>query len=534
MKNPPANPESATAAPDEAFAQGRIRELLQKQAFLEREIEELHAALRAKAEENEAVLNALPAQIALIDPLGYIVAVNDKWIAFAKANSAQSSDFFIGQNYIDVCECATGDCAEESLAVAAGLRSVLSGHQLSFTLEYPCHSPHQQRWFRLMVTPVSGTRCAGAVVMHVDVTERKIWEQRLRDKQAKLNGLIDAAMDAIITVDATQTIVRVNPAAEAMFGWNASQMLGQPLTRLIPARFGARHAMDVEAFGVTGSSRRMGSPGSVWGLRSDGGEFPVEASISQVEVGGGKFYTAILRDITARHKAEAEQQRTGEQMRALARRLEVIRDEQAAHIARELHDELGQTLTVVKLHVSAMQKQLDSHPDRAPSKVAREAIGLIDDSVANLRRLCTELRPPMLDHLSLGAALTALASDFQAHSGVVCTLDVPAGFPILDPPRQTTVYRLVQELLTNVARHSGASKVRIVLREAGNTIKLEVADNGRGIAASELAGTKSLGLLGMRERALAAGGNITFEGRPGEGTTAIAFIPPHKNQKSKT
>lgn len=531
MKNPPATPESAIAFPDDSDAERRVRQLLQRQAILERENRELLAALNARIEESGAILNALPAQIALIDAEGRIVAVNDKWVAFAKGDSAKGPESFIGLNYLDICGAGIGDCGEESHSVAVGLSSVLSGRQPSFTREYPCHSREGRRWFRLMVTPVSGIRSAGAVVIHVDVTERKISEEHLREERARLAGLFDAAMDAIVTVDESQVIVRVNPAAEAMFGYAASQILGQPLGRLIPERFGASHAEDVTAFGVNGSSRRMGSLGSVWGVRSDGREFPVEASISQVAVGGTKFYTAILRDVTARRKAEAEQQRTGEQMRALARRLEVIRDEQAAHIARELHDELGQTLTVVKLHVSAMQKQLDSHPNRAPSKVAEEAIGLIDDSVANLRRLCTELRPPMLDHLSLGSALTALASDFQAHSGIACTLDVPAGFPVLDPTRQTTIYRLVQELLTNVARHSGASTVRILLREAGNTIKLEVSDNGRGIAESELAGTKSLGLLGMRERALAAGGTINFEGQPGKGTTAIAFIPPARQSK---
>lgn len=521
MKKPP-----AVAPPDDSDAQRQIRGLLLKQALLERQNEEFRVALHGSEERTEACLDAMPAHIAVIDPLGYIVAVNDRWMAYAEANTTLSPDFFIGHNYLQVCESVTGDCAEESLAVAAGLRSVLSGHLIVFTHEYPCHSPQQQRWFRLMVTPVSVIRNAGAVVMHVDITERKISEQRLREEQARLTGLIDSAMDAIVTVDASQRIIHVNPAAEAMFGWIASQILGQPLTRLIPARFGARHAVDVKSFGDTGaSSRRTGLLGTVMGLRSDGVEFPVEASISQVEVGGGKFYTAILRDVTARREAEAEQQRTGEQMRALARRLAVIRDEQAAHIARELHDELGQTLTVVKLHVRAMQKRLDSHPDQAPSHEAREAIELIENSVASLRHLCTELRPPMLDHLSLAAALGMLASNFQARSGVACTLDVPPAFPLLDPARQTTVYRLVQELLTNVSRHSGASTVRIVLREVADTIELEVIDNGRGITGAELAGTKSLGLLGMRERALAEGGTITFEGRPGQGTTAIAHLP---------
>ncbi|MEO6575794.1 MAG: PAS domain S-box protein, partial [Polyangiaceae bacterium] len=445
---------------------------------------------------------------------------------FAASNALESTDFFIGRSYLEVCDVATGDDSEEAREVAQGLRAVLTGQQPSFTLEYPCHSPREQRWFRLIATPVSTARHAGAVVMHVDITERIESEHRLRDEQSRLAGLIDAAMDGIITVDAALTIVSVNPAAEAIFGWSAAQILGQPLTRLIPTRFVTRHAEVLRAFGITGrSSRRKGTLAAFWGVRADGREFPVEASFSQIKVGGEKFYTAILRDVTERRQAEANLQRTSEQMRALARHLQVIRDEQAAHIARELHDELGQTLTVLKLHVRAMQKRLEAHANEPPSFEAREAVELIETSFSNLRRLCTELRPPMLDHLGLGPALDALAADFQSHSGIVCTLEAPTDFPLLEAACQATVYRLVQELLTNVARHSGASAVCIVLRETESTLELEVIDNGRGIADTEQTGKKSLGLLGMRERALAAGGTITFEGHPGHGTTARARLP---------
>ncbi len=504
----------------------RCRVVLIDLAELKESEEQLRAiteAHRRDTEEKEGILNALPAQIALLDPLGYIVAVNESWRAYAEANAKESPDFFMGRNYLEVCDGATGDSSEEARVVAQGLRTVLTGQQPSFALEYPCHSPREERWFRLSATPVSTVRHSGAVVMHMDITERRMSEQRLReseqrfntmanampqlawivrpdgfamwfnerwyaytgttpeqmegwgwksvpdsqqldavvaqwseqrccagvveteislrgaagglrrflcrahpvrdaegrllhwlgtstdvdelkraedrlrDEQARLAGLIDAAMDAIVTVDAALTIVRVNPAAEAMFGWSAAQILGQPLTCLIPVRFGARHAEEVRGFGVTGaSSRRMGELGGVWGVRSDGREFPVEASISQITVGGEVFSTAILRDVTRRRQAEAELQRTSDEMRALAGHLEVIRDEQAARIARELHDELGQTLAVLKLHVRAMQKRLEAHADEPPSFEAREALELIDASFGSLRRLCTELRPPLL------------------------------------------------------------------------------------------------------------------------------------------
>jgi signal transduction histidine kinase len=226
-----------------------------------------------------------------------------------------------------------------------------------------------------------------------------------------------------------------------------------------------------------------------------------------------------------RQRAEEALQQSREELRALARRLESFREEQAARIARELHDELGQSLTILKLHVRSLQKKLEAHRDEPPAFEGAEAIDLIESAVRSVRHLCTELRPPALDHLGLRPAIETLAAEFQARSGIGCLLCAPAELPVLDTQSQTTVYRIVQELLTNVARHAAATEVRITFLLQREALHLEVADNGRGIAPHEMAGTGSLGLLGMRERALAAGGQITLEGKPGHGTTARAHIP---------
>jgi signal transduction histidine kinase len=179
---------------------------------------------------------------------------------------------------------------------------------------------------------------------------------------------------------------------------------------------------------------------------------------------------------------------------------------------------------MLKLHVLSLERQLEQHTGEATTIESREALELIHGALRNVRELCVELRPPVLDHLGLGPAIETLAAHFRTHSGIACVVSGPADLPAMEMQSQIAAYRIVQELLTNVARHSGASEARIALRVEGGTLEIEVADNGRGIRATEVTGIRSLGLLGMRERALAAGGSIIVEGRPGGGTIGTARL----------
>ena len=173
-------------------------------------------------------------------------------------------------------------------------------------------------------------------------TEQKRAEQELRESRARFEGIIDSAMDAIISIDETQRVVLFNAAAERMFGCAAAEALGQSLERFIPLRLRAAHRAHVRSFGSTGvTSRAMGKLGDLTALRADGREFLIEASISQTEVSGAKLFTVILRDTTKRKEAEEALSRSEGQLRALAARLQQAREEEAIRIARELHDQLG-------------------------------------------------------------------------------------------------------------------------------------------------------------------------------------------------
>ena len=251
------------------------------------------------------MLDALPAHVALLDPAGHILTVNQAWKNFGLANGELAPDSSVGLNYLEVCDQAKGADAAQAPQVAEGIRSVLARKAASFSIEYACHSPLELRWFLMTVTPLTQGDPLGAIVMHVDVTAFRQAKDELLESRQRLASVIDSAMDTIVSVNESQRIVLSNPAAERMFGYSALELLDQPLDMLLPEHSRAGHGSHIEAFGRTGvTQRRMGALTPVSGLRKNGEEFPIEASISKDRSSGRWLYTAILRDITERSRAE--------------------------------------------------------------------------------------------------------------------------------------------------------------------------------------------------------------------------------------
>jgi len=377
--------------------------------------------------------------------------------------------------------------------------------------------------------------------------ERERAAEILRQGTARLDGIISSAMDAIISINSQQRILLFNQAAEKMFGVPVRDALGQSIGRFIPARFRAAHARHVEGFGQTGvSARQMNVLGAISGVRASGEEFPIEASISQVEVAGEKLFTVILRDVTERKRAEdvlLESQRREHSMlmdlRALAARLQSVREEERTRIAREIHDVLAQELTRLKLDITWLNRRLAQPMDESKQRLLLERLvvmlGAADTAIQSVQKIATELRPIVLDTLGLCAAIEWQAKDFEARSNIRCTANVPDGNINLGRDHSTAVFRILQESLSNVARHAGATEVEIDLQREPECITLTVRDNGRGIQADELSDPHSLGLLGMRERAALLGGQCLISCLPGEGTAVEARFPlmPDENLEKK-
>jgi signal transduction histidine kinase len=230
-----------------------------------------------------------------------------------------------------------------------------------------------------------------------------------------------------------------------------------------------------------------------------------------------------------RQEAEQELRTSREQLRALAAHLLSVREEERKLIAREIHDQLGQSLTGFKMDLAWIRHRLQPNSEGFARRPLLDKINemgaLIDGSADLIRKLCTELRPGILDDLGLIPAVEWQAREFQKRTGIECALKLDVMELNLDPERSTALFRIFQEILTNVARHAGAGRVEAHLRRTGDEVILEVLDNGKGIEPSKLSGEKSLGLLGMRERALLFGGQVFIQGRKGGGTTVTVTIP---------
>ncbi|EIF30790.1 PAS domain S-box [Burkholderia sp. Ch1-1] len=356
-------------------------------------------------------------------------------------------------------------------------------------------------------------------------------EENARNSQSAVNearmmAIIRSSMEAIITIDEQQRIVIFNPMAEQVFGCSSMDAIGAPLARFIPDRFRAAHAQHVAQFGVTGvSDRQMGKQRVLAGLRANGEEFPLEASISQIRDGNIRLYTVMLRDITERVKAERAQRQAREELRELSANLQNIREDEKTRIARELHDDLGQQLTALKMDISSVEQALDG----AASAPVREQLQgmrrLIDVTVASVRRIAADLRPVMLDDLGLIPAIEWLATDFTNRYGIDVERDIETGDARFSPAGATALFRIVQEALTNVARHADATLVTLSLRAGDQTFVLRIADNGQGVHRTAEPGAKSFGLLGVRERAHMLGGAVDIHTAHGHGFALTVTIP---------
>ncbi|KAB0638104.1 histidine kinase [Burkholderia stagnalis] len=350
--------------------------------------------------------------------------------------------------------------------------------------------------------------------------------------EARMMGIIRSSMEAIITIDERQTVVIFNPAAEHVFGVSAMEAIGAPLSRFIPERFRATHAKHVEQFGVTGvSERKMGQQRVLFGLRGDGSEFPIEASISQIRDGTGKLYTVMLRDVTERVRAENALKQSREELRELSANLQNVREEEKTRIARELHDDLGQQLTALKMDLSAVELGLAKH--LPPGTAVRDQLGgmhrLIDSTVASVRRIAADLRPVMLDDLGLVPAIEWLANDFTNRYGIAVERHIDPADTVFTNAGATTLFRIVQEALTNVVRHADATHVTLMLKVDDGCCLLRIADNGHGAPDSRTKARDhpSFGLIGIRERAHMLDGNVTIDNEPGKGFTITVTLPLH-------
>jgi PAS domain S-box-containing protein len=350
-------------------------------------------------------------------------------------------------------------------------------------------------------------------------------QAKIKEQENRLSIIIHNSMDAIITIDTDENILIFNAAAEAMFGYLAQDALKMSLAKLIPQSFRAGHHAHVRAFSQSGdTARKMGSKLILKGLRANGEEFPLDASISRAVSEGKVYMTVILRDLTRQVKAQNELDRARTELRELSIASQTAREEEKSRISRELHDELGQNLTALKMDLSWLQGHT---PDDALANLERIRAmqGILDSTVVATRRIAADLRPMMLDDLGLKAALEWLTQDFTRRLSIPCNLLVDEEVTQLDSPVQSALYRAVQECLTNISRHAQATQVHIEVHLSTGEVTLQVSDNGVGMSDEVRSKRGSFGLIGMRERIYILGGSVTIDSQPGLGARITVNLP---------
>jgi PAS domain S-box-containing protein len=358
----------------------------------------------------------------------------------------------------------------------------------------------------------------GVVLVFRDVAERR----REREATAEQAALLELTQDAIIVTELDGTIRFWSRGAEAMLGYSKSQAAGNISHDLLRTEY-PRPPDEIKA-----ELMRVGHwEGDLIKTAQDGRRIVV---YGRWALQWGKLdqlprVLEINSDITARKRGEQSLVLQKEQLRALAERLQWVREEDRKRVARDLHDQIGQILTAIKMDMTWMTRHLPPSEGGVLARL-KESIQLINDGVISVRAICSGLRPGVLDDLGLAAAIEWQASEFAARNGVRCQVSVPPVDLHLDGDRATAAFRIFQECLTNVIRHAQASSVSVSLCQEEDSILLVVEDDGIGFRESDMSNSLgSLGLLGMKERAQFCGGNVRISSSPGNGTTVTIRVP---------
>lgn len=395
-----------------------------------------------------------------------------------------------------------------------------------------------------------------------EITERKRVEISLRTSQARFAGMLAISAEAVISTDANMRITLYNQSAENIFGFSAKEALGQSIDLVIPGRFREIHARHVNQFAESAKqSLLMSSRRRVLGLRKDGTEFPMTASVSRLDLDQERIFTIICSDITQEVQAAEElrrahdelehrvQERTADlvqsnqflqaeiierkeaeqQVQELSRRMMRVQEEERRNLARELHDGATQNLVALTLNMAPILEAIDIAP--ATRAMMEECVRLIDESTNELRTISYLLHPPLLEELGLSRTLRGYVEGFSKRSGIAVTLTTQGELDKLGFDVELAVFRIVQESLSNVHRHSHSSTANILLVRQDSSLNLDISDQGRGIPAGK--DNTGVGIAGIRERVRLLKGTVTIRS-DASGTIIRISLPVTEEQAASS
>jgi len=346
-------------------------------------------------------------------------------------------------------------------------------------------------------------------------------EAALRAAEQEKDAILGSLVEHVVHQDTTLKVLWANRAACASAGLSLEEIIGRHCYEIWANRKEVCPNCPVAKAVETGQTReveRWNRDGRAWYIRGDPMRDDKGNIIGAVEV---------TLDITERKQAERELRKSRQQLRDLSAHLQAAREQERAIVAREIHDDLGQTLTALKMDLSWLEKKLPREQNELIQKT-KTITKAIDTAVQSVRRIYSGLRPFLLDDLGLLSAMEWMARGFQNNTGIKCELNFSQEDMVLNKDLTTTIFRIFQEALTNVGRHANATRVEVGLEEKAKHLKLTISDDGRGITEEEISHPRSFGLMGIRERALAYDGKVEIRGVPNKGTTVSVSIPRKK------
>ena len=342
----------------------------------------------------------------------------------------------------------------------------------------------------------------------LDVTQRREAQAALDKAGRRIAAILESVTDGFVSLDRNWRYTYVNRRAGELLGRPAETLVGKHIWTEFPEGLGQPFHLAYERALREQLPIAIESFYPPWDRWFENRIYPWPDGLA-----------IFFQDITERKRTEEQMRSTVGQLRALSARLQTVRDEENARVAREIHDGMGQQLTALKLDLASFARKMPS------DEKIQEMLGLVDVLVGSVRRISTELRPAVLDDLGLPAAVEWLGEDFERRSGITTSVHVPERSVKLPREAANALFRVAQEALTNVARHAGASRVEIDVAESSTQIELTVHDDGAGIKPDALSDRRSMGLVGMRERMQAVGGMVDIECGKTGGTTVKARVP---------
>ncbi len=357
-----------------------------------------------------------------------------------------------------------------------------------------------------------------------DITERMRMEEALKGSEAKYRNLVERANDGvIITQDAR--VKFVNDQMAEMCGYTVEEMIN---TNFLEYVIPDERPKITDIYKRRTQGEDIPSIYEMGALHKNGSRIDIEVNSGIISYLGKNATFSFIRDITERKKAEEKIQRSQKELQNLAEHLQVATEQERGLIASELHDEVGQALTVLKMDLFLIKSKISKDQMEIPQELQKME-NLLDDTIKKLRKIYSDLRPNLLEHFGVGEAMRQHCIDFQDQSGIKCIFYQDPEEIELDENRSIALYRILQGALNNIKWHAQATRVNIRLVEKGPNLKLTIKDNGKGIEEEQIKSSDSFGLIGMRERARYLGGELKITGIPDKGTTVMLEIPHQKN-----